>query len=125
MGNKEYLNEEKYQKTNRKVRKIGLTLLIIGGIVFLTCSILIFGNLIDNFGLEGIIGFIWILAFTATGCGAMLLSVSYDREISAYEVQQQMPIVKESIEKMAPTYGVATKEIAKGIKEGLNDDEKK
>lgn len=45
------------------------------------------------------------------------------RQISAYMAQQQMPIAKESIEKIAPSVGVAAKEITKGIKEGLEDDE--
>ncbi len=34
-----------------------------------------------------------------------------------------MPIAKEVIEKIAPSVGVAAKEIAKGIKEGLKDEE--
>ena len=35
-----------------------------------------------------------------------------------------MPIVKESMEKMAPSAGVSAKEIAKGIKEGISEEEK-
>ena len=48
------------------------------------------------------------------------------REITAFTTQQVMPVAQEGIEKMAPTVGNAAKEVAKGIKEGLNEaDEKK
>lgn len=47
------------------------------------------------------------------------------REITAFTVQQTMPLAQEGIEKMAPTIGNAAgtigKGIAKGIKEGIND----
>ena len=62
------------------------------------------------------------------------------REILAFHAQQVMPVAQEGMEKMAPTigktgasiakemapaYGEVAKEISKGIKEGLkNDDEK-
>ena len=45
------------------------------------------------------------------------------REIIAFSVQQAMPVAQESIEKIAPSAGKAAKEIAKGIKEGLKDEE--
>ncbi|MGN1378960.1 MAG: hypothetical protein ACI4XR_00970 [Bacilli bacterium] len=62
------------------------------------------------------------------------------REIAAFSAQQMMPIAQEGIEKiapsigkagasiakeMAPTYGQIAKEISKGIKEGLQGEEKK
>lgn len=47
------------------------------------------------------------------------------REITAFTVQQTMPLAKEGIEKIAPTVGNAVgtigKSIAKGIKEGINE----
>lgn len=43
------------------------------------------------------------------------------REITAFTAQQVMPVAQEGIEKMAPTAGNAVKEIAKGIKEGINE----
>lgn len=46
------------------------------------------------------------------------------REIADFGAQQIIPIVQESIDKMAPTVGNAAKEIAKGIKEGLKDKQK-
>ena len=46
------------------------------------------------------------------------------REIIAFTTQQIMPVAKEGIDEMAPTIGNAVEEIAKGIKNGLNDDGK-
>lgn len=45
MENKEYLNEENYQKNNVKVRKIGKILLIVGIVVFiLGIALMVFGG---------------------------------------------------------------------------------
>lgn len=65
-------------------------------------------------------GFIIVGTLMISG---VIFTTANRREINAFYVQQQMPIVKEGIEKMAPTAGVAAKEITKGIKEGLKDDE--
>lgn len=46
------------------------------------------------------------------------------RKVLAFTAQQVMPIAQEGIEKMAPTMGNAAGEIAKGIKNGLNDSNK-
>ena len=46
------------------------------------------------------------------------------REIAAFTAQQVMSVAKEGIDEMAPTIGNAVGEIAKGIKEGLKDEEK-
>ena len=43
------------------------------------------------------------------------------RHILAFTTQQTMPVAKESIDEMAPTIGNAAGEIAKGIKNGLED----
>lgn len=51
--------------------------------------------------------------------------ISKGREIAAFTTQQAMPIAQEGIDTMAPTVGNAAKEIAKGIKDGLKDDEQK
>lgn len=47
------------------------------------------------------------------------------REITAFTVQQTMPLVQEGIEKVTPTIGNAAKEISKGIKEGINEADRK
>ena len=46
------------------------------------------------------------------------------REILAFQAQQVMPVAKEGIDEMSPTIGKAAGEIAKGIKNGLKDDDK-
>ncbi len=51
--------------------------------------------------------------------------VSKRREITAFTAQQVMPVAQEGIEQMAPTIGNAVGEIAKGIKNGLEDADKK
>lgn len=51
-----------------------------------------------------------------------IYSTAKGREISAFYVQQQMPIAKEGINEIAPTIGNAAGEIAKGIKKGLDDE---
>lgn len=50
--------------------------------------------------------------------------IGNQREISAYMAQQQIPINKENLEKMSPSMGTAAKEIAKGVKEELSNDNK-
>ncbi len=72
--------------------------------------------------------------------GLMLIMTSKRRNIAAYYVQQTMPVAKEGIEKMAPTigkvgssvakemapaYGEIAKEVGKGLKEGMKDEEEK
>lgn len=77
----------------------------------------------------------------ASGIGKfMLFMITRRREIMSYGIQQVMPVAQEGIEKIAPTigkagasiakemapiYGEMAKEISKGIKEGLKNDEEK
>jgi len=132
MDNKEYLNEEKYQKTNKKVSKFGLVMLIVGGIMIIIALFLVISGFLgfgDNgsmssFGSFAIGGFMLVFGFGIAGVGGQLLFISHRREITAYMAQQGMPIAKEGIDKMAPTIGKAAGTIAKGIKEGLKDDDK-
>lgn len=145
-NNKKYLTEENYQRSNKKVKTIGSVLMIIGlillgmGITFIVLGALGIGNEIAT-GLEsgqditnpkGILsgfGGFAIGVFTIpsglflTSVGAMVrFLIGNRREITAYSVQQTMPIAKEGIEEMAPVIGNAAGEIAKGIKKGLNDE---
>lgn len=124
MENKEYLNEEENQRISKKLGKISKAMIICGIIGFIVCSILLFGDLI-SFEKRGLVGFAWIGCGACTGFGLILFFTANQRKISAYMVQQGMPVAKESIEKISPSIGVAAKEIAKGIKEGLKDDEEK
>lgn len=146
-NNKKYLTEENYQRSNAKVKKIGNILIIIGLILLVVGIVLAIlggsgiGNEITT-GLEsgqditnptGILtgfGGIAIGLFMLPSGGFLAIVglivrflIGNRREITAYTVQQTMPIAKEGIEEMAPTIGNAAGEIAKGIKKGLNDEE--
>ena len=80
---------------------------------------------------------IFIIITTCMISGSIYM-ISRQREITAFQLQQVMPVAQEGMEKMAPTigkigkeitdemapaYGKIAKEISKGIKEGLKDDE--
>lgn len=54
----------------------------------------------------------------------VILFIAHRREITAYTVQQVMPIAQEGIEKMTPTISKAAGEIAKGVKQGLKEADK-
>ena len=122
---KEYLSEEKYNKTKKILKTVGFISLSIGVILFVM-SLLI---RVPEMGQDG-----WFeleskknhLRFLSFIFGLMLpmpmFFIAYGREIIAFQAQQTIPVAKEGIEKMAPTAGVVAKEISKGIKEGLNED---
>lgn len=82
-------------------------------------------------------GMIIFMSFTIS---ASIFMTSKRREIMAFQAQQVMPVAQEGVEKMAPsvakvgkavaeemapTYGEIAKEIAKGVKEGMKDEDNK
>ena len=135
----DYLNEEQYNKSNKKVKVIGIIIILIG-----LCLIAggIF-NIIESSKIqvpkmeeEGwfessssqmqkkALGMFMIIPGTflsIVGC-MVRFGIGNRREILSYQIQQERPIAQEGIEKMSPTIGVAAKEIAKGVKEGLSED---
>lgn len=119
MNNKEHLNEKQYQKTKKKLNIIGIVLLCIG----LPLAIIGF---ITTFVMhnKNNLFFLMFFGMPMIFIGFFLIIASHMREISAFTVQQQMPIAKEGIEKISPSVGVAAKEITKGVKEGLRDEKK-
>lgn len=124
MEKKQYLSEEKYQKIKKTLIIMGCISLVIG----LCLLIISFFIKVPKMGTEG-----WyeaqttrnILFFLSVPFGLMVplavFSIAFRREMMAFTAQQTMPVAQEGIEKMAPSAGVAAKEIAKGIKEGLED----
>lgn len=152
MEKKEFLTEENYHQANQKVKKIGNILIIVGaillglGLVLLVIGFVGFGSGIFNglqngqsgmnpsgmfsgFGAFAIGGFLLPPGFLLTFIGLIVrFLIGNRREIMSYTTQQVMPVAQEGIEKMAPTIGKASGEIAKGIakgiKEGLKDEEK-
>ena len=69
-------------------------------------------------------GFIIIVTFMVSG---VLFMIAKKREITAFGMQQTMPLAQEGIEKMAPTIGNAAgtiaRDVAAGIKEGTDSNE--
>ena len=119
-NNRQFLNEEQYQKTAKKLKLISKIMIGVGVIGFLVCSVLLFGNFLD-FEQMGGIGFLWVGCGALAGFGMVIAFMAYGREIAAFQAQQHIPVAKEGIEEIAPSAGVAAKEIAKGIKEGINE----
>jgi len=64
-------------------------------------------------------GFIVFASFVVS---FMVFLFSKRREISAFSVQQSMPVAKEGLEEIAPSLGEVGKEIAKGIKKGTKEE---
>lgn len=136
MNEREYLDEEKYQKSNRKVKIIGTIIILIG-----LCLI--------GFGIYTLIGahnievpemgdsnwysvssrqmgktasgmFMILPGIFVTIVGCMVrFFIGNRREIMAYQMQQMMPIVKEGTKEMTPIASEAAKEISKGIHDGF------
>lgn len=144
MENKKYLNEDSYQKSNQKVKKIGKTLLIIGiitlviGFVISALGFMNFGSTFTDvmgpeqmakgaFGRMGILvlgGIINSVGFLLTISGGIVLLVAHRREITAYGVQQVMPVAKEGIEEVTPTVANAAGSIAESISKGIENGKK-
>ena len=64
------------------------------------------------------------ICFLTCMISGSIFMVAKGRHIIAFQTQQVMPVAKEEIDEMAPTIGNFAGEIAKGIKKGLNDDQK-
>lgn len=126
MSNTEYLSEEKYQKVKKFLIIIGCISLV-AGIGFLVGSFFI--NVPDMrqdgwFDANRLQMILWTLAFVFGFMFPLIIfTVAFKREMTAFSAQQVMPVAQEGVEKMAPTVGKAAGEIAKGVKEGLKDDE--
>lgn len=149
MEEKKYLNEEDYQRYTTKLKKVGKILLIVGLVLFaVSIGLIVAGSItfgstavtenvnsaLGGMGLFAIGSFMSVFTFAMASVGGMCLFVAHRREITAYTTQQVMPVAKEGIEEMTPTINKATekmapsagkvaKEVAKGIKEGLKDEE--
>ena len=144
MDNKKYLDEEQYQRSAKKLSKIGMIVLIVGlvmlvlGVIFLILGFAGFGKtgvgiasdfdsgqtakgIFGGFGLFALGGFLNSFGGFTTIVGGIIMFVAHRREITAFTTQQVMPVAKEGIEEIAPTIGNAAGEIAKGIKKGINE----
>lgn len=81
-------------------------------------------NSTGDFASSGSIMIGVFICFATCMISGFLFMFAKQRHIVAFQAQQVMPVAKEGIDEMAPTIGNAAGEIAKGIKKGLNDDEK-
>lgn len=69
------------------------------------------------------LGFGVFVIFFGLIVSAGIFLAAFGRNIFAFQTQQVMPVAKEGIEKMSPTFGTVAKDITKGVKEGLKDKE--
>ena len=133
MENK-YLNEEQYQKANRKIKIVG-TIVIVLGLALLGFGIytLIMSNKIvepsmtssnwfsvssskmkmQSMGMFMVIPSIFVII---VGCMIRFV-IPNQRQIMAYKLQQMIPLTKEGVEEMTPTMKKVASEITKGIKD--------
>lgn len=72
----------------------------------------------DSYIYFGVGIFIIILAFIIS---ILIIIFAKKREITAFTMQQTMPLAQEGIEKMTPTIGKAAGTIARDITSGIND----
>ena len=134
MDNK-YLNEETYQKVNKKVKIAGTIIIILGlallgfGIYTLVmASKIVEPNMSDSnwfnvssskmkmesMGMFMVIPSIFVII---VGCMVRFI-IPNQRKIMAYKLQQMMPLTKEGVEEMTP----AMKKLAKELKDGIKDE---
>lgn len=134
----EYLNEEKYKKAEKKVKKAGTILLVIGGLMVVAAIVIfiVFIAVLNKPMSAALGGPLLVFGFAFLGFGGQAKFIGHARDINAYMAQQQIPIAQEGLEKMAPSvgkagstiakemapaYGDIAKEISKGIKEGIKE----
>ena len=125
----ELLSEENYQKANKKVKLIGLIimvlgLLLIGGAIYLLVSASNmsvpemgdgnwFNASTNRMHMKSNGLFMLIPGIFLTFLGAIVRFVmGNQRKIMAYQMQQMIPLVTEGAEKMVPTATKITKEVA-------------
>ncbi len=129
-----YLNEEQYLKTNKKIKLVGVIIIIIGlaligtGAYFVLQAAMVKTPkmAIDNNWFEvsrskmttGSLGLFLIMPgifVTAVGCMVRFF-IPNRRAIIAYQTQQVMPVAKEGIKDITPTLAESAADIAKEIK---------
>lgn len=115
---KEYLNEEEYQKTRKKLKNISIIILCIAVPLFIAGIVLTvigFGDF-DGPNLFMIGGFMMTIGFAGIGIGLGLLFTTNARKIQGFIANSTVPVAKEATQEMAPAYGEVAKEVVKGIK---------
>lgn len=136
MKEKEYLNEEKYKEANKKVKIIGVIIIIAGlSLISLGVYTIVKANAMPipemtdhnwydqssaQMGKQATGMFMILPGIFITMVGLMIrFIIGNRREIMAYQMQQLMPIVKEGTKEMTPVASEAAKEISKSIHDGF------
>ena len=130
-----YLNEESYQKANKKVKIAGAIIIILGlALLGLGIYTLVMASKIvepsmsdpnwfnvssskmkmESTGMFMVIPSIFVII---VGCMVRFI-IPNQRKIMAYRLQQMMPLTKEGVEEMTP----AMKKLAKELKDGIKDE---
>ena len=81
-------------------------------------------NSVDDFASSGSIMIGAFICIASCMISFAVFMFAKGRKVAAFTTQQMMPIAKEGIDEIAPTVGNSFGEIAKGIKEGMKDEEK-
>lgn len=108
-----YLNEERYQKTNKGIKVVGIIIMLIGlallgvGIYRLatapSISVTNIQDNMSNMAKRSSAMFILIPGIFLTILGGIIgFVLGNQRNIMAYQVQSMMPIMQESMEQMTP-----------------------
>ena len=106
-----------HEQTKNKLKKIGLTLLIIGGICFLV-------GIVDFFAAFGsfrtpTLFFFAFIGLPMVGIGGSLTLMAHQREIRQYHADEISPVINETTRDISP----AITTIASAIREGLEQNE--
>lgn len=123
--NKEYLNEENFQKMNNKVKWGGRIAIIIGlSMIFIGIFVIKVPDMGDEGWFESSSTRMFLIFpgifITIVGCMIRFI-VANRRAILAYQLQQIRPIAEEGVEKATPVASKAAKEVAKGVTEGIKE----
>ena len=122
----QYLNEAKY----KKIKGVLITIGCISIVVAVILLILAITKQVPDMGQDN-----WFEEQTAKNLlfggsfvfGLMIplvvFPMAFARDINAFSAQSTIPVAKETVNEMAPSAGTVAKEVTKGIKEGLNDEE--
>ena len=123
---KEYLSEEKCQKIKKVLIIIGCISLVIALVLFVSSFLVEVPEMGEDGWFEAKQQ-VTLLRFFAFPFGLAIplitFSIAFRREMLAFSAQQVMPVAQEGAVKMAPTAGKVAKEVVKGVKEGLKEEE--
>jgi len=81
-------------------------------------------NSFNSVMLIGLGGFISVAGFALIIAGGGMTYIAHRREITAYTTQQTMPIKKETINDITPTFADAAGTIAKSVSQGFEEGKK-